>query len=878
MIRKLLRYLGPIKSSFLITTVSILASVLIYIAIGMLTGQFLTSGLIISILIPALVVPFMSYYLLRILIKLDQTERNLAKLNDELEGQVNQRVLELENANKELQTEIAVHAQVEIELRDRTRQQTALREAIAAISSTLALEAVLSQIAEQMCRAINATSAYICDYDPETNEAKVLAEYIGPEACQEEQGSDLGEVYVEDGPEFLEKMYNGQIDTSLRGDPHLPQYEILHMEQHGAQAILYIPLRIKGRPIGYAELWESRRKREFLPEEIMLCQGIAQQAAITIENARLFEQAQLEITERKRAEALLTQRAAELATMLEVSRAVSSTNDLEEVLAIIAKQMVVALGVAGCTLSRWDKTANAVTTWLEWRRLDPKGGDEPGLTYDLDQFPATRTVLETRQPATVLVNDLGADQAEAVHMEAGGCNSLLMLPLGTPDEVIGLIELDDDHEREFTADQIRLGQALANQAGLAIKQAGLYAETRRQLKEQIALREAGRIISATLDLEAVLNHIAEQMGQALDVTSAYICGAEVEQGTFTVLAEYFGPEANAKERISDLGAIYSSQEFPGVFDFIEQDTPEVFFRDDPILTESERAHMEQYGAKTSLAIPLQTRGQLIGFAELWDSRQNRQFTADEISLGESIARQAGIAIENARLYRNAQQEIVERKRVEAKVKASLKEKEVLLQEIHHRVKNNLQVISSLLSLQSNYIEDRKVLGALDDSQHRVRSMALIHEKLYQSTDLSRIDFGDYVQDLVGYLFRAQGGYTRNIGLNIETDDIYLNIDTAVPCGLILNELISNSLKHAFPNGHSGDITVTCRADHDDQTTLTVSDNGVGFPPNLDLENTGSLGLELVQTLTEQLSGTLQLNNTQGTEFRVAFPTHHNKES
>lgn len=182
--------------------------------------------------------------------------------------------------------------------------------------------------------------------------------------------------------------------------------------------------------------------------------------------------------------------------------------------------------------------------------------------------------------------------------------------------------------------------------------------------------------------------------------------------------------------------------------------------------------------------------------------------------------------ELTRINLRLQAEIAERVLAEEQVNASLQEKEVLLKEIHHRVKNNLQVISSLLSLQSNYIKDRQVLGVLDDSRHRVRSMALIHEKLYQSGNLARVDFGEYIRDLAGYLFRAQNEHVRNIRLNTQTDTVYLNIDTAVPCGLILNELITNSLKHAFPAGCSGEITITCRADHGDQIILTVSDNGI----------------------------------------------------
>jgi len=215
-------------------------------------------------------------------------------------------------------------------------------------------------------------------------------------------------------------------------------------------------------------------------------------------------------------------------------------------------------------------------------------------------------------------------------------------------------------------------------------------------------------------------------------------------------------------------------------------------------------------------------------------------------------------------------DITERKLVEEQVKASLQEKEVLLKEIHHRVKNNLQVISSLLSLQSSYIEDRKFLGVLDDSQHRVRSMALIHEKLYQSANLAQIDFGDYIRELASYLLQSQDTHLRGITLNVQVTDTFLDIDTAVPCGLIINELVSNSLKHAFPKGQNGEIFIKMWAIDRQQVTLIVGDNGLGFPQELDFRETESLGLQLVNTLVEQLEGVIELGRNNGSRFTINF--------
>ena len=215
-------------------------------------------------------------------------------------------------------------------------------------------------------------------------------------------------------------------------------------------------------------------------------------------------------------------------------------------------------------------------------------------------------------------------------------------------------------------------------------------------------------------------------------------------------------------------------------------------------------------------------------------------------------------------------EITERKRVEAQIKSSLNEKEVLLKEIHHRVKNNLQIISSLLRLQAENPQDKSPLDILQESQNRIRSMALIHEKLYQSHDLSRIDFAEYIRSLAGSLFASYRIDTDQVNLEIESEPVQLEVDMAIPCGLIVNELITNAVKYAFPRGRRGSIRVALHA-HDHHIMLSVADNGVGFPHSLDFRNAPSLGLQLVTTLVDQIQGHIELTAGQGTKFTVTFP-------
>ncbi len=213
----------------------------------------------------------------------------------------------------------------------------------------------------------------------------------------------------------------------------------------------------------------------------------------------------------------------------------------------------------------------------------------------------------------------------------------------------------------------------------------------------------------------------------------------------------------------------------------------------------------------------------------------------------------------------------ERKRAEEQVKSSLSEKEVMLREIHHRVKNNLQIISSLVSLQADNLVDERMREELKDVRDRVRSMALVHEKLYQTSDLAQLNFGDYATNLLHSLWRSHGALADKVRLHLAVAPVALPIEAAVPCGLLLNELAGNALKHAFPGNSGGEVTVTL--EHDAATgsvSLQVRDNGVGLPVGVDWRQSRSLGLRLVQILTNQLRGTLETGSGPGTTFQVNF--------
>ncbi|VTR92980.1 pas domain-containing protein : PAS domain S-box OS=Methanobacterium sp. Maddingley MBC34 GN=B655_1763 PE=4 SV=1: MASE1: PAS_3: PAS_4: PAS_8: PAS_4: PAS_4: PAS_9: HisKA_2: HATPase_c [Gemmata massiliana] len=217
------------------------------------------------------------------------------------------------------------------------------------------------------------------------------------------------------------------------------------------------------------------------------------------------------------------------------------------------------------------------------------------------------------------------------------------------------------------------------------------------------------------------------------------------------------------------------------------------------------------------------------------------------------------------------QDITERKRAEVRLLASVHEKEVMLKEIHHRVKNNLQIISTLLDLQSDGITDPAALAAFRESRGRVRSMALIHERLYRSENLASVEFGTYVRNLAEDLFRAYRADDEAIRLAVSVSVPPVPLDIAIPCGLLVNELISNCLKYAFADREGGMIAVSLAPEEPGTHLLTVADDGVGLPPGFDFRHTTSFGLQLVNTLVEQLGGDIALDGTSGTRFTIRFP-------
>ncbi len=223
--------------------------------------------------------------------------------------------------------------------------------------------------------------------------------------------------------------------------------------------------------------------------------------------------------------------------------------------------------------------------------------------------------------------------------------------------------------------------------------------------------------------------------------------------------------------------------------------------------------------------------------------------------------------------------VLEKSVSDNKLRRSLREKETLIKEIHHRVKNNMQVVSSIINLQAYSTDDTGIRNLFRECQNRVRAMAIVHEKLYKSENLATINLKTYSDSLLGEISTSINSLRNRIMLNVDVEDIYLNIDEAIPCGLIINELVSNSYRHAFNEKHEGIIEIKAFIEDNERVTIIIRDNGSGIDDDIDKLKTGSLGLQLVYSLAEQLQGTVDLETEGGTLFRICFSIqnikHHN---
>ncbi|MBN1656819.1 MAG: GAF domain-containing protein [Anaerolineae bacterium] len=640
---------------------------------------------------------------------------------------------------------------------------------------------------------------------------------------------------------------------------------------------LAIPLTVGHKLVGIYYLGLKQSGDGYTSEEVNLLRLLGRQAAVAVENARLFA-----ATERQ---------AEELAGLHEAAVALSSTLVVDRVLHTLAHHLGRTLRISHVHIWRLDAdgTGQVLAVWHDDEVEAPHG------TRHL--WPALIRAILNQEAVVLKATGTDLDEAGVIDGSAHarayaaehGWQALLAVPLVQRAQVIGCVELwETRHAHTFGPREVRICRTMATDAAAAIEQARLFEAERQQRRLTEALQAASDLVSRSLDLEQVLDRILNQVARVVHGDASNIMLVDEPYGDEPLddrLARVVRRRGYTALGCDNLISTFILR--VGDYDTLSwmgrTGQPTVV----PDTAASRYWHpipgMEWQRAYVSA--PIRVAGKTIGFLNV-DGRTPGAFTRDDAQRLEAFAHYAATALHNARLYEQAQVELVERRRAEEQLKASLAEKEVLLKEVHHRVKNNLQVISSLLYFQARTVTDPAVLAMLQESQLRVRSMALVHEQLYATTDLAQIDAAEYVRTLAGYLFRAYGagdgahGEAGQIRFRVNTDTVVLGVDEAVPCGLLLHELISNALKHAFPDGRSGEVLVALRALPDGDVCLSVADNGIGLPPDMDLElgetaarTTRGLGLRLIQHLAQQLDGIIELHTNPvagGTRWDITF--------
>lgn len=482
-----------------------------------------------------------------------------------------------------------------------------------------------------------------------------------------------------------------------------------------------------------------------------------------------------------------------------------------------------------------------------------------------------------RHHGCLIVGDIATAGHQPCHLEIlerFQVRAYIVVPIFVKGALWGLLSAyQNSTPREWQSWEVELLQQITDPLAIAIQQADLYTQLQTELAER---KQAELVVKQQATADHLMAEIAQLINQSIHLKAVLQASLERVRHFFNadrVFVYRFHPdwsgtielEAISDSQLSLLGEIVADQCFvQAVAEQYQQGyvtiIPDVRHSG---LSLCHQEFLTQLQVKANLVAPILKSDRLWGLLVVHQCHHPRSWRSFEVDFLRQLATHIGIASQKADLYQQLEGELTQR--------------DVLLKEIHHRVKNNLQIISSLLRMQSRQAKGEDEIAVLfQEAQNRVQSMALIHEHLYQAEDLSQIDFGEYLYTLVNHLFRSYGMADR-ITPTIATNGLTLTLNTAIPCGLIINELVSNSFKYAFPNDRPGHISLSLQREQPphpeagSQLTLIVADNGIGIPEALDWQTTPSLGLRIVRNLVDQMKGKITLNRDSGSLFQISFP-------
>ena len=598
------------------------------------------------------------------------------------------------------------NARLHTETQERLNAQVALRQAGAAIFSTLEMDTVLFQIAQQMGQAIEATSAYICSYDSKTLHSTILAEYISPNALPEEQNSDLGVTYDlrRDFPNSIKHFETVEVWVTHSHDPALTESELMHSKHFGVQTTLVIPLKFRGQVRAYAEIWESRCWREFSEAEITLCQDIAQQAVVAIENAQLHAE-----TER---------RAKQLSVLHELDQAITASLNIDDLYAAFAHHAIRLIDYDRMSIILTQNDQLRLAYILDEAETELRAG--MNIPYD---SPNAAQVLITSKP--LIQNNVPAEKPHfrGRRPTAPKLHSILMLPLRAKGQIIGIWNMGSHQTEAYDQDDLQIAQSMADQLAIAIENVRLFEAEKIQRHRTEALQAAGATVSNTLDLNVVLDRLLVELGKVVPYDSASVFLMEEEDYLRITIAR------SLPDR-SPIGQRFEPNELAKI---VEQTRQPLILAD----ARKDSRFQRWKGARHVrgwMNVPLIARNEFIGHITL-DNRQPGAYTQTDAQLAMSFANQVAVAVENARLYQNLQKQmqVLEETQGQLLQNEKLAALGRLSAAIAHEINNPLQIIQSglLLFKDKLYADlvDEKLKHYLEVAEREIDRLSMIMHRM-----------------------------------------------------------------------------------------------------------------------------------------------------
>jgi len=600
------------------------------------------------------------------------------------------------------------------------------------------------------------------------------------------------------------------------------QFGTLTQDEQGSEiprSAMILPIKLEGKILGAVQIY-SERFSAYNKEQLKFVESLLHQVALANRNATVYEQAQYEIAERKQAQ--------------------------EE-------------------LKRSEKNLRQFAESV------------PDVLYRLNYETGKYDFL-----SPVIVNMLGYDMEEILNDPNGFSRKVTH-----PDDVDNVYDTIMNFLKYGRVEQpISIECRMFRKDGRMIwvrdtikfeyKQGKMYAaigaisditekkniEEQRRLRDEMIIKHQSALLELSIleghDINANFRKVTENASGALKVERASIWLFGENDSVLECKDAYIKDSG-----VHESGDKISLKDYSDLLKILKSDdriiSSRVEDKSDSI-NKFSKNYLIPHGTHFSLITQIRYQGAVKGILCIETTDLNKsEWSPEEFDFAVSITGFIALALESRERYE-----------AEEEIKRSLKDKEMLLREIHHRVKNNLQVISSIMFLQSKKSTDTNLKEAFLESQNRIKSMVMIHEKLYRSENLANFNYSEYIKDLANSLFRSYRLDTSLIELRLDVGNIILDTDTAVHCGLIINELVSNSIKHAFPAGKNGIISISFQNDSEESYKLIICDNGVGLNTDFEIESKETLGMQLVRTLVEQLHGQLHIINDNGTKFEISF--------